>query len=88
MKAAIYYGPGDIKVEENERPEAGDEGMVMKVEACGICNFIDIPRYKRKLGDHATGIAFGHEFSGEVVQIGSRVTAVKLARYASEAEPD
>ena len=78
MKAAIYYGPGDIKVEEIERPEAGDDGMVMKVEACGICNFIDIPRYKRKLGDHATGIALGHEFSGEVVQIGSRVTAVKL----------
>jgi L-iditol 2-dehydrogenase len=78
MKAAIYYGPGDIKVEEIERPEAGDEGMVMRVEACGVCNFIDIPRYKRKQGDHATGIALGHEFAGEVVQIGSRVTAAKL----------
>jgi len=35
MKAAIYYGPGNLKVEEIERPKAGDRGIVVKVRAAG-----------------------------------------------------
>jgi L-iditol 2-dehydrogenase len=78
MKAAIYYGPGDIRIEEVERPVAGDEGLVLRVRASGICPIMDIPRYKNKLLDCATGIALGHEFSGEVVEVGPRVNGVKL----------
>jgi threonine dehydrogenase-like Zn-dependent dehydrogenase len=90
MKAAIYYGPGDIKVEEIERPKAGDNGMVLRVRACGICPFIDVPHYKMSypLADippryqedppSTSGIVLGHEFSGEVVEVGSKVAAVKV----------
>jgi L-iditol 2-dehydrogenase len=78
MKAAIYYGPGDIRIEEVERPAAGDDGLVLRVGASGICPLMDIPRYKQKLLDCATGIAFGHEFSGEVVEVGLKVKGVKL----------
>jgi len=90
MKAAVYYGPGDIRVEDIERPVAGDEGMVLKVRACGICPLIDIPHYKMSfsLPDvppryqvdppvKRGGIVLGHEFSGDVVEVGSKVTAVK-----------
>jgi L-iditol 2-dehydrogenase len=78
MKAAIYYGPGDIQIQEIEKPDPGVNGMIIKVAACGICPLLDVPRYKRKLYDHASGIAFGHECSGEVVGIGPKVKVVKL----------
>ncbi|MCJ7606079.1 MAG: alcohol dehydrogenase catalytic domain-containing protein [Dehalococcoidales bacterium] len=77
MKAAIYHGPGDIRIEEIERPVAGDHGIVLRVRASGICPLMDLPRYKKKLLDCATGIALGHEFSGDVVEIGPGVTEVK-----------
>lgn len=91
MKAAVFYGPGDIRVEEIERPRAGDKGMVLRVRACGICPVIDIPHYKMSfpnidvpphyqtsLIDGAPRIVLGHEFSGDVVEVGSKVTAVKV----------
>ena len=37
MKAAIYYGPRDIKTEEVEIPEINDNEILIKVKACGIC---------------------------------------------------
>jgi len=82
MKAAIYYGPGDIRVEEIERPKVSDGfqgmGIIVKIKDCGICLSEDIPRYKRKILECATGIAHGHEWSGDVVEIGPKVTAVKV----------
>jgi L-iditol 2-dehydrogenase len=78
MKAAIYHGPGDIRIEDVERPVAGDDGLVLRVGASGICPLMDIPRYKHRLLDCATGIALSHEFSGEVVEVGLRVRGIKL----------
>jgi threonine dehydrogenase-like Zn-dependent dehydrogenase len=91
MKAAVFYGPGDIRVEEIERPSAGSKGMVLKVEACGICPLIDVPHYKISFPNvdvpphyQATPpeggprVVLGHEFSGQVVEVGSEVTAAKV----------
>lgn len=78
MKAAIYHGPRDIRIEEIDRPKPGDTGIVIRVKACGICPLMDIPRYQRVCVDHAPGVVLGHEFSGEVVEIGSSVTAVSI----------
>ena len=90
MKAAVYRGPGDIRVEEVERPKAGDCGVVVKVGACGLCPIIDLAHYKmsfplkdvppHRQADPLTatsGIVLGHEFSGEAVEVGSKTTAVK-----------
>jgi len=82
MKAALYYGPGDIRVEQIERPSADEGflgmGMVVKIKACGICNVMDLPRYQRTIIGCGTGIAHGHEWSGEVVEIGPKVTDIKV----------
>jgi threonine dehydrogenase-like Zn-dependent dehydrogenase len=89
MKAAVYYGPGDIRIEEMERPKPGKEGMLVKVGACGICELIDMPHYKmdfplKDVPAHYNKdlppnrpIVLGHEFSGEVVEVGSEVTVAK-----------
>lgn len=82
MKAAIYYGPGDIRIEEIERPKAEDGveglGVVCKVHACGICSIMDFPAWKRPWLTYGTGHAPGHEWSGEVVEVGPNVNAVKV----------
>ena len=90
MKAAVYYGPGDIRIEEIERPKAGDKGMVLRVRACGICPVIDIPHYRMSFPtvdvppryqtktSVQPPIVLGHEFSGDVVEVGSEVTVVTV----------
>lgn len=83
MKAAIYHGAGDVRIEEIDRPTAEDGldglGVVVKIGACGICNHKDIYRYKKTQSPPcAIGIALGHEYSGEVVEVGPNVTSVKV----------
>jgi threonine dehydrogenase-like Zn-dependent dehydrogenase len=77
MKAAIYYGPGDIRVEEIEYPKTGPEGVVLRVRACGVCNILDMDAWER-WPSKGIGLAQGHEFSGDVVEVGPEVTIVKV----------
>ena len=81
MKAAVLYGPRDIRVEEVETPrlEAGD--ILIKIRACGICGS-DLHVYK--LGLFAdlgipvnSGLILGHEFGGDVVELGGQVEGLK-----------
>ena len=37
MKAAVMYGPSDIRVEEVPRPECPEGGLILKVVAIGLC---------------------------------------------------
>jgi len=82
MKAAIYHGTGDIRVEEIERPKASDGvdglGVVCKVGACAVCDAQDIPAYRKTYALTVPGVALGHEWSGEVVEVGPKVTDVKM----------
>jgi len=77
MKAAIYYGPGDIRVEEMDMPHAGDMGIVVRVRSAGVCG-TDVHAYKTSRTGYATGKIMGHEFSGDVVEIGPKVTDISL----------
>ena len=36
MKAAVFYGPRDVKVEEVEKPKIQDNEILIKVKACGF----------------------------------------------------
>jgi threonine dehydrogenase-like Zn-dependent dehydrogenase len=90
MRAGVYYGPGDIRIEEIERPKAGENGILVEVGACGICHLIDLPHYKmeyplvdvppryQKNFSGNEPLVLGHEFSGKVVEIGSNVTAAEI----------
>ena len=78
MKAAIFHGPRDIRIEEIERPKAGDNGIVIRVRAAGICGS-DLHPYK---GGRPTRpleqIARGHENAGDVVEVGANVKDVEV----------
>ena len=76
MKVAVLHGPGDLRLEDAQRPTAGAKDLVIKVVAAGICgtdlHFRNMgPRFDKPM-------ALGHEFAGEVVEIGPEVTRFKL----------
>jgi len=74
MKAAVYYGPGDIRIQDIEKPKAGPTGAVVKVKAAGVCEIMDGAAWqKRGFNPGEIGKARGHEWSGEIVELGSEV---------------
>jgi L-iditol 2-dehydrogenase len=76
MKAVQLFSPGDVRCVEVEVPQIADSSdVIVKVKSCGVCGS-DIPRVMTK-GAYRYPITIGHEFAGEVVEIGSEVTNVK-----------
>ncbi|MDD3726544.1 MAG: alcohol dehydrogenase catalytic domain-containing protein [Candidatus Ratteibacteria bacterium] len=72
MKAAIYYGIQDIRVEEIDTPVCGKGEIKVKVHYCAICG-TDVRIY---LSGHKKVIppaVIGHEITGVVEEIGSDV---------------
>lgn len=79
MNAALFYGPMDVRFEQIEIPHPGPGELLVKVGAALTCG-TDIKTYER---GHPTIIktipsTFGHEFSGEVVEIGEGVKDFKV----------
>ncbi|GKX27899.1 galactitol-1-phosphate 5-dehydrogenase [Vallitalea longa] len=76
MKAAVLYGQKDIRVENIEKPTINDNEVLINVKASGVCGS-DIPRVLGTASHYYPNV-FGHEFSGEVVEVGKNVTSVKV----------
>lgn len=79
MKAAVFYGKHDLRIEELETPKPGDNEAVIKVMACGVCG-TDIHIFDGDEGAAATppGTVLGHEFSGIITEIGKNVKGVSV----------
>jgi len=89
MKAAAFIGKKNIQLVDVEDAKACDDGVLIKVHACGICGS-DIHVYNSDLltedstkiiGDYRI---IGHEFTGEIIEIGKDVQGFKVGdRVAS-----
>lgn len=80
MKAWVLKGIDNIVREEVNRPELDDDSVIVRVKAAGICGS-DIPRIY-KTGAHKMPLIPGHEFSGQIVEIGKSVNRDLLGRKA------
>lgn len=69
MKAQVLYGIDDLRYTEQPIPSITEHEALVKVHAAGICGS-DIPRIYAT-GAHKHPLIPGHEFSGEVVAVGS-----------------
>jgi L-iditol 2-dehydrogenase len=74
MHAAVYKGQSAVDVEEVPTPEIGTGEMLVRVEACGICN-TDLKKIEYNLLPPPR--IFGHETAGVVVKTGSAVRAFR-----------
>ena len=79
MRAAVYHGPQDIRVEDVPDKKVGDDDVLIKVKYCGVCG-TDIHIYNGDSGSFPVvpPLIPGHEFSGVVVETGKNVTKVKV----------
>lgn len=83
MKAAVVCANEDVRYMDYEEPIIRPGMVKVKVRASGICGS-DIPRVLHN-GVHFYPIVLGHEFSGEVIEIGEGVTKVKVGDRVSGA---
>ncbi|HJF22849.1 MAG TPA: alcohol dehydrogenase catalytic domain-containing protein, partial [Mammaliicoccus lentus] len=84
MKAAVWYGQKDVRVEDRKSKELQENEVKVKVSWAGICGtdlheylegpiFISTDKPDPFLGQKAP-VTLGHEFAGVVDDIGSKVT--------------
>src|SRR5271166_2304756 len=70
MRAAVYRGIDDVRVETVPVPSIGAGEVLIRVVACGICG-TDLK--KIHTGSHSAPRIFGHETAGTIVALGAGV---------------
>jgi (R,R)-butanediol dehydrogenase/meso-butanediol dehydrogenase/diacetyl reductase len=87
MKAARFYGAGDIRIDEVPEPAVGPGQVEVTVDWCGICGtdlheflegpiFIPAADAPHPITGETLPVVMGHEFAGVVSAAGSGVTNV------------
>src|SRR5882724_2784978 len=74
MRAAVYRGVNDVRLETLPVPVIGPGELLVRVHTCGICG-TDLK--KIHTGSHSAPRIFGHETSGMVKAVGAGVTKFK-----------
>jgi len=95
MKAAVFHGPRDMRVVEIPIPDVDADGVLIRVRATGVCG-TDVHTFNTGVFKESGvpvdgGWVLGHEFAGDVVEVGAniegvsvgdRVTAIDFGSYA------
>ncbi len=78
MKAAMFFGSGDVRLQEVDIPKIGPDEVLVKVGTALTCGS-DVKAFRQGhpvlLGDSYPA-PFGHELAGTVVKVGRQVTSV------------
>lgn len=83
MKAAVVCANEDVRYMDIEEPSVKKGYVKVKVKVSGICGS-DIPRVLHN-GVHFYSIVLGHEFSGDVIEVGEGVSRIKTGDRVSGA---
>ncbi|HEX6979781.1 MAG TPA: zinc-dependent alcohol dehydrogenase [Alphaproteobacteria bacterium] len=77
MKALCWHGKGDVRVDTVPDPGIEDPGdVIVKVSSTAICGS-DLHLYDGYIPGMAEGDILGHEFMGEVVEVGADVQRLR-----------
>jgi L-iditol 2-dehydrogenase len=72
MRAAVLHAPGEIRIEERERPRPGPREVLVQISAVGVCGS-DVHYYEHgRIGPFVVDapLVLGHESAGRVVELG------------------
>jgi L-iditol 2-dehydrogenase len=75
-RSVVIYKPLDLRIEDCELPEVKGTEALVKIRASGICGS-DVNCYTGKTYEATFPYVPGHEWSGEVVEVGSQVKSLK-----------
>ena len=70
MRAAVYRGINDVRVETVPVPAIGPGEVLVRIHACGVCG-TDLK--KIHTGSHSAPRIFGHEMAGVIAAVGADV---------------
>jgi L-iditol 2-dehydrogenase len=73
MQALMLTSYGTLSLTEMETPAAGDDEVLVRVRACGICGS-DIHGYTGVTGRRIPPLVMGHEAAGVIEHVGRSVT--------------
>ncbi len=74
MKVGMYYNNSDVRLEEQPVPVVGDDEILIKVMASGICGSDLLEWYRIKRAP----LILGHELTGEIVVTGKNIDKFKV----------
>lgn len=81
MKAVVYLSPGQVEIQERDRPAVQQGGALLRVLSNTICGTdLRIARGIKRKGVIAPRI-LGHEVSAEVLELGSGVTGISVGDH-------
>lgn len=72
MKAALWYAPFDVRIEEIPIPEVDEDSVLIKTKVSLTCG-TDVKTFKRGYPGKAPGTLIGHEIAGDIVKMGKNV---------------
>ena len=78
MKACVFHGPGDVRVEERPQPRPAPGEMLLEMRATGIC-YSDIRVYKGEKKARP-GVIPGHEPVGVIAALGEGVDGFRTGQ--------
>lgn len=81
MKGLVLHSIGDLRYEDMPKPVAKKGEVLVKVKAAGICGS-DIDRVLHK-GTYSFPLIPGHEFAGQIVELGKDVSSEYLNKKAA-----
>jgi L-iditol 2-dehydrogenase len=81
MRAVVYRGANDLRLETVPVPAIGPNELLVKVAVCGVCP-TDIK--KIHYGLVTPPRIFGHETAGTIVKIGGRKTSLVVQSHSSK----
>lgn len=84
MKAAVFYGPDDLRIEERPVPAISSEEVLVKVAACAICGS-DVRTWRFGARNITPPMTMGHELAGTIVETGSAVTGLVVGQRVAVA---
>jgi L-iditol 2-dehydrogenase len=73
MKAAVLYGPEDMRLEDRALPAPAENELLIQVAACAICGS-DLRTYRFGARNISRPVVVGHEIAGTIVEAGSALT--------------
>jgi L-iditol 2-dehydrogenase len=77
MRAVLLYGQEDLREVEVDVPKVGPDDVLIKIKACGVCP-TDARKYYTLSGIlPQLPFNLGHEWSGEIVEVGENITEFK-----------
>ncbi|MHA1784054.1 MAG: zinc-binding dehydrogenase [Candidatus Helarchaeota archaeon] len=92
MKAAMFHGPKDVKLEDTDVPKISDDEILVKIKAattCGTDRKLFLRDTKKYPAYFNPPTIFGHEVAGEIESIGKNVKGYEIGErvYVHDSAP-